>query len=86
MTRRGFLSRLLALPIAAVLAIKIPARPQIERPSLAINRPPEPTPENRFGIRFIRQYEVQADRFPARLDVLYGIGTLRPNFAVRVAG
>lgn len=36
-----------------------------------------------ISMRMIRQYDINNDKFPTRLDVLYGYKTLRPQLAVR---
>lgn len=36
-----------------------------------------------ISIRVVRQYDINNDKLPCRLDVLYGYKTLRPEFAVR---
>jgi hypothetical protein len=38
-----------------------------------------------ISMRIVRQYDINADRFPTRLDVLYGYKTLRAPLATRVA-
>ncbi len=35
------------------------------------------------SMRIVRQYDINNDKFPCRLDVLYGYKTLRPQLAVR---
>lgn len=37
-----------------------------------------------LSVRMVRQYDIVNDKFPTRVDVLYGIRTLRPHLAVRV--
>ena len=37
------------------------------------------------SIRIVRQYDINSDRFPCRLDVIYGYKTLRPKLAARLA-
>lgn len=37
-----------------------------------------------ISMRIVRQYDINSDKFPARLDVLYGYKTLRPQFACRL--
>jgi len=37
-----------------------------------------------FSIRLVRAYDINTDRFPCRLDVLYGWGTLYSELACRV--
>lgn len=38
-----------------------------------------------IAIRVVRQYDINNDAFPTRLDVLYGFKTIRPQLAVRYA-
>jgi hypothetical protein len=38
-----------------------------------------------MSIRVIRAYDINTDRFPCRLDILYGWAVLRPELAVRIA-
>jgi hypothetical protein len=37
------------------------------------------------SIRIVRQYDISQDKFPCRLDVLYGFKTIRPQLACRLA-
>lgn len=37
-----------------------------------------------LSMRIVRAYDINADRFPTRLDILYGYKTLRPQLATRV--
>lgn len=37
-----------------------------------------------ISLRIVRQYDINNDKFPCRLDVLYGYKTLRPQFACRL--
>lgn len=37
------------------------------------------------SMRIVRQYDINNDRFPCRLDVLYGYKTIRPQLACRLA-
>jgi len=37
------------------------------------------------SMRIVRQYDINNDKFPCRLDVLYGFKTLRPQLACRLA-
>ena len=37
------------------------------------------------SIRLVRQYDIRTDYFPCRLDVLYGVTTLRAEFGCRVS-
>ncbi len=38
-----------------------------------------------ISIRIVRQYDINNDKFPCRLDVLYGYKTIRPQLACRLA-
>ena len=38
-----------------------------------------------MSIRLVRAYDINTDRFPCRLDILYGWTTLYPELAVRIA-
>ncbi len=37
------------------------------------------------SMRIVRQYDINTDKFPCRLDVLYGFKTIRPQLACRLA-
>jgi hypothetical protein len=37
-----------------------------------------------IAMRIVRDYDINNDKFPCRLDVLYGYKTLRPQFAARL--
>ena len=37
-----------------------------------------------ISMRVVRQYDINSDRFPCRLDILYGYKAIRPQLAVRV--
>lgn len=37
-----------------------------------------------ISMRMVRQYDIVNDKFPCRLDVLYGFKTIRPQLAVRI--
>jgi len=39
-----------------------------------------------ISLRIVRQYDIVNDKFPCRIDVLYGWKTVRPEFACRVLG
>jgi len=43
-------------------------------------------PESGLSIRIVRAYDIAADSFPCRLDVLYGWKAVRPEWACRVIG
>jgi len=38
-----------------------------------------------ISIRVVRQYDINSDKFPCRLDVIYGFKTIRPQMAARLA-
>ena len=38
-----------------------------------------------ISMRVVRQYDINSDRFPTRIDVLYGFKTIRPQLACRLA-
>lgn len=39
-----------------------------------------------ISIRLARQYDINNDNIPCRLDVLYGVKTIRPELCVRITG
>ncbi len=39
-----------------------------------------------MSMRMVRQYDINNDAFPCRVDVLYGWKTVRPQLAVRICG
>lgn len=41
---------------------------------------------NGISLRVIRQYDINNDRMPCRVDVLYGYSTIRPQMAARIWG
>jgi hypothetical protein len=41
---------------------------------------------NGISLRMIRQYDINNDRMPTRIDVLYGFSTIRPQMACRIWG
>ena len=41
---------------------------------------------NGISMRIVRQYDINNDRLPCRIDVLYGYGVIRPQMAVRLWG
>lgn len=41
---------------------------------------------NGISMRIVRQYDINNDRMPCRIDVLYGYAVLRPEMAVRMWG
>jgi hypothetical protein len=41
---------------------------------------------NGISMRVVRQYDINNDRLPCRIDVLYGYGVIRPQMATRLWG
>ena len=41
---------------------------------------------NGISMRIVRQYDINNDRMPCRVDILYGYGTIRPEMASRIWG
>ena len=41
---------------------------------------------NGISMRIVRQYDINNDRMPCRIDVLYGFSVIRPQMAVRLGG
>ncbi|KKN66544.1 hypothetical protein LCGC14_0470780 [marine sediment metagenome] len=41
---------------------------------------------NGISMRIVRQYDINNDRMPCRVDVLYGFNTIRPEMATRLWG
>ena len=41
---------------------------------------------NGISLRIVRQYDINNDRMPCRIDVLYGYSAIRPQMAVRMWG
>jgi len=41
---------------------------------------------NGISMRIVRQYDINNDRMPCRIDVLYGFSVIRPQMAVRLWG
>jgi hypothetical protein len=41
---------------------------------------------NGISLRVVRQYDINNDRMPCRIDVLYGYNTIRPQMGVRLWG
>ena len=41
---------------------------------------------NGISMRIVRQYDINNDRLPCRIDVLYGYGVIRPQMACRIWG
>ena len=39
-----------------------------------------------ISMRIVRQYDINNDNIPCRIDVYYGYKTIRPELAVRVTG
>jgi hypothetical protein len=43
-------------------------------------------PDSGLSIRIVRAYDISADSFPCRLDILYGWAAVRPEWACRIQG
>jgi P22 coat protein - gene protein 5 len=43
-------------------------------------------PESGLSIRIVRQYDINSDTIPCRLDILYGLAAPRPEWACRILG
>lgn len=43
-------------------------------------------PESGLSLRIVRAYDIANDKFPCRIDVLYGWAALRPEWACRIHG
>jgi hypothetical protein len=41
---------------------------------------------NGISLRIVRQYDINNDRMPCRIDVLYGFSTIRPQMGCRIWG
>ncbi len=41
---------------------------------------------NGISLRIVRQYDINNDRMPCRIDVLYGYSVIRPQMAARIWG
>jgi len=41
---------------------------------------------NGISLRIVRQYDINNDRMPCRIDVLYGYSVIRPQMACRIWG
>jgi len=41
---------------------------------------------NGISMRVVRQYDINNDRMPCRIDVLYGYKVIRPQLATRLVG
>jgi hypothetical protein len=41
---------------------------------------------NGLSMRIIRQYDINNDRMPTRIDILYGYAAIRPEMACRLVG
>lgn len=78
MNRRGFLARLIAAPVVALAVLRAPIKPVEWLPA-----PPVVAEPLGISIRFIQSFDMQAAQRVNRLDVVYGVGDLTPEFAVR---
>lgn len=43
-------------------------------------------PETGISIRYVRQFQLGTDTFPARFDIAYALGPYNPEWACRIAG
>jgi len=43
-------------------------------------------PESGLSVRIVRAYDISADSFPCRLDILYGWAAVRPEWSCRIQG
>jgi hypothetical protein len=59
---------------------------KLERPSGVDFAAVETDPDTGISIRVVRQYDISTDKFPCRVDVLYGWKELRPEWACRILG
>jgi hypothetical protein len=41
---------------------------------------------NGISLRIVRQYDINDDVMPTRVDILYGYGAIRPQMAARIWG
>jgi hypothetical protein len=90
--RRGFLAALGTLAAGTVAheldldkLLWRPGAKKIFLPSTTVMRSPGFVgPDLGISIRFVRQFDITADMMPTRMDVFYGIATLRPDYAVRI--
>ena len=78
-SRRGFLARLVAAPLIALTVLRPPVRAHWLDDLSAVPA------ETGISIRFIRSYDIAASSMVNRLDVLYGVAALTPEFALRVS-
>jgi hypothetical protein len=83
-TRRGFFASLFAAAAAPALARLAPAK---IGETIHVRTPPRftVTEPPALSIRFIREYNVNEDRFITRCDTLYGYGNLDTHMAIDFA-
>jgi len=77
MNRRTFLRRAAGAVLGLALSTQLPG--------IAEAPPMLPSPSEDISIRIVQNFD-EADQFVTRFDVLYGVRTLRPEFACRVIG
>lgn len=74
--RRGFLKAIGVGVLGLSLALR--------RPEPAIDVAPIEDRSTGMAVRFIRNWDAVQSQQVNRFDVLYGVGKMRPEFAVRV--
>lgn len=82
LTRRGFFSKTIGALAAAVFA---PAALKASDPWAGYY--PQPIPalvDPGLSMRWVKQYDIQSDQMPMKIDVLYGFAAINPNYAARV--
>jgi hypothetical protein len=43
-------------------------------------------PETGLSMRVVRAYDINSDTFPCRLDILWGVAAMRPEWSCRIQG
>ena len=69
LTRRTFFTVALAPVVAAI----------VPKPALAFHRDAFALVAPGISMRMVRQYDIRTDQRVQRIDVLYGVATLRPE-------
>lgn len=77
-SRRGFLTRLIAAPIVALTVLRTP----IEYDWLGELRALKAA--DQISMRYVEQFDIATTGAVNRLDVLYGFATFQPDFVVRI--
>lgn len=89
MTRRNFLR---AVGVAAAALVADPelalwkpgAKTIVLPPATGWKLPAVSDKQIGISLRYIREYDIAADRFSVKLDVLYGMAVLRPDLAMKL--